>query len=126
MTIETKSTNALKRRLLRRLVSLSRAHKSRLLRRVAEKLGSPRRRAVAVNVGELEEIGREGEVLVVPGKVLGGGELTKKLTVVAYSYSVKAWRKIKEAGGTPLLIEDVVRDESLLREVLSRPKRLVS
>ena len=35
-----------------------------------------------------------------PVKVLGGGELTKKLTVVAASFSASAEQKITQAGGT--------------------------
>jgi large subunit ribosomal protein L15 len=35
-----------------------------------------------------------------PVKILGGGELTKKLTVVASAFSASAQKKIADAGGT--------------------------
>ena len=37
-------------------------------------------------------------------KVLGDGELTKKLTVLANKFSVSAAKKITDAGGTPQII----------------------
>ena len=36
----------------------------------------------------------------IPVKVLGNGELTKKLTVVASAFSAKATEKIQQAGGS--------------------------
>jgi large subunit ribosomal protein L15 len=42
----------------------------------------------------------------VPVKVLGGGELTKKLTVRAHGFSRSAREKIESAGGACALIED--------------------
>jgi large subunit ribosomal protein L15 len=38
-------------------------------------------------------------------KVLGGGELTKKITVTAHSFSKGAQEKIAKAGGTAVLVE---------------------
>jgi len=45
-------------------------------------------------------------VPVIPGKVLGTGNLTKKTEVVAYSFSESAKIKIKKAGGKSILLED--------------------
>ena len=41
----------------------------------------------------------------VPVKVLGGGELTKKLTVHAHGFSAAARERIEAAGGTCQIIE---------------------
>jgi large subunit ribosomal protein L15 len=40
-----------------------------------------------------------------PVKVLGRGEISKKLTVRAHAFSVSAREKIEKAGGTAELIE---------------------
>ena len=66
----------------------------------------------AINVSDLEKFVDgtvvDGELLVAAGvvkkcgngiKVLGGGELTKKLTVKAAAYSASAKEKIEKAGG---------------------------
>jgi large subunit ribosomal protein L15 len=42
----------------------------------------------------------------VPVKVLGGGELSKKLTVRAHGFSRAAREKIESAGGACALVED--------------------
>ena len=66
----------------------------------------------AINVSDLEKFVDgtvvDGELLVAAGvvkdcgngiKVLGNGELTKKLTVKAAAYSASAKEKIEKAGG---------------------------
>lgn len=72
----------------------------------------------AVNVGDLEELFEAGqdvnpEVLRVKNaakgvydelKILGDGELTKKLSVTAHRFSKAAKEKIEKAGGTCVLI----------------------
>ncbi len=71
---------------------------------VAKKLSAPTNSRVAVNVSKLERLGWER--VVVPGKVLGAGRLTKKVEVVAYSFSQSAEQKIKKAGGRAIPIEE--------------------
>jgi large subunit ribosomal protein L15 len=44
-----------------------------------------------------------------PVKILGGGELKKKLTVRAHAFSASAMQKIEEAGGSCELIESASR-----------------
>jgi large subunit ribosomal protein L15 len=74
-------------------------------------VGPHRTRVSAVNVGELERF--DGEVTPeslkevglirntrLDVKILGGGELTKKLTVSAHLFSASAREKIERAGGT--------------------------
>ena len=71
-----------------------------------------------VNVGAIEERGLEGEVgpgeLLNAGlirkpkglvKILGDGELTKKLSIKAHAFSASATTKIEEAGGATQKIE---------------------
>jgi large subunit ribosomal protein L15 len=41
----------------------------------------------------------------VPVKVLGGGELTKKLTVHAHAFSGSARDAIEKAGGTTQVVD---------------------
>ena len=41
----------------------------------------------------------DGDVIVVPGKVLGTGDLNRKVTVAAFSFSKSAVEKIRNAKG---------------------------
>src|SRR5919108_5409555 len=76
-------------------------------------MGPHRTRTVAVNVGELERFDAGTEItpesLAAAGlirntkfdlKILGHGELTKKLTVSAHNFSRSAREKIEQAGGS--------------------------
>ena len=45
-------------------------------------------------------------------KVLGDGELSKKLTISAHRFSASAEKKISEAGGTMTVIRPVARKKS--------------
>ncbi len=77
-----------------------------------------RREFTPVNVGILEKLFEDGsevnpEILAQKGlcsksdlvKILGDGELKKKLTVKAHAFSKKAKEKIESAGGTCEVIE---------------------
>lgn len=46
-----------------------------------------------------------------PVKVLGNGDLTKKLTVSAHGFSASAREKIESAGGTATVLEAVATEE---------------
>ena len=97
-------TNPLLRGTIVRMEKLGK--KKAVWRRVAELLEKPRRKKIEVNVGEIDKKAREGEIVVVPGKVLGNGRITKKITVIAFSFSESAKAKIERAGGKTLYLTD--------------------
>lgn len=72
---------------------------------LAKKLSKPTRRQCEVNVAKLNRYTSEGEVIVVPGKVLGAGDLDHNVTVAAYKFSMTAREKINAAGTTMSLEE---------------------
>jgi large subunit ribosomal protein L18e len=72
-------------------------------------LSSPSSRRVEVNVGRLSRISKEGDVIFVPGKVLGAGELDKKLSVCAFSFSSSAEKKIVSSGGSVVSIQELLK-----------------
>jgi len=45
----------------------------------------------------------------VPGKLLGGGKLSKKVVVAAVNVSPKAAQKVLEAGGEVLTLPELVK-----------------
>ena len=70
---------------------------------IADRLEAPRRTHAEVNLGRIERYAREEETVVVPGKVLGSGVLTKDVTVAAVDFSGTARTKIDQVGETLLL-----------------------
>lgn len=52
-----------------------------------------------LNLGQVSRHVKDGEVVAVPGKVLGSGEPKAKLTIAAFKFSPSALVKVKKAGG---------------------------
>ena len=67
--------------------------KTNFWKRIALELERPTRQHRVVNLSKIEKHAQENDVVVVPGKLLSGGELTKKVTIIAYMYSDKALDK---------------------------------
>jgi large subunit ribosomal protein L18e len=61
-----------------------------------------------VNVGKISRLTKEDDLVMVPGKVLGGGIISHKVIVGAYSFSEKGSWKIQKAGGSPLSLREFV------------------
>ena len=80
-------------------------------RRVAELLARPRRQKVEVNVSKIERFADQTKIVVVPGKVLGDGEIKKKVKVAAFQFSNSAKKKLEQNGSTVMNIEDVLNED---------------
>lgn len=80
------------------LKKLSLEKKIPLWKAVARELEKSRRMRREVNLEKINRICRDNETIIVPGKVLALGELYKKVTVAAFSFSDSAYAKINEKG----------------------------
>ena len=115
MKVREKST--LLADLIRKLDEKGRQENKPFWGTLAKKLNRPRRKAYEVNLFSLEKNATGKETVVVPGYVLGSGEITKPVTVAALRFSGKAEEKIKKAGGKTLDIEDFVESKPDLKTV---------
>lgn len=79
-----------------------------LWRDIALRLERPTRNAIEVNISRINRYTEEKDLILVPGKVLGAGELDHGLTVAALSFSEGAKNKILEAGGSCLSIKELM------------------
>ena len=79
-----------------------------LWRDIAVRLERPTRNYPEVNLSRINRHTKEKDLILVPGKVLGSGELNHKLTVAAVSFSGSAKDKITAAGGTCLTIGELM------------------
>ena len=103
-------TNVVLRKLITRLKKEANRNDAAVWKRVAELLSKPARRRPVVNLSRIQRYAEDGETIVVPGKVLGAGTLTKKVTVAAQSFSEKALLKISAAGGRAITIEQLLQE----------------
>ena len=76
---------------------------------VADRLERSRHPGTSVNVGQLDRIAGAEETVVVPGKLLADGPLSKPVTVAAYAFSAEARTKVHAAGGTVLTISELLK-----------------
>ncbi len=77
-------------------------------KRVVEELGGSSRRKREVNLSSISRFA-SGTVLV-PGTVLGSGELKSAITVAAVRFSKTAKEKIEKAGGRPITIRELAKE----------------
>jgi len=68
-----------------------------LWKRVALDLEKPTRQRRVVNLSRISRHTKENETIVVPGKVLGSGSLSHKLTIAAFQYSDSAKEKLEKS-----------------------------
>ncbi len=71
-----------------------------MLKALVEELGGRRRGRREINLSRLEKLCKPKDSVVVPGIVLGSGEVTKPISVFALRFSAAAEEKIKKAGGS--------------------------
>ncbi len=76
---------------------------------VAKRLGKPTRQRASVNLSRLSRNTAKGDTVVVPGKVLGSGNLEHAITLGALSFSSGAEDKIKASGAKPMSISELMK-----------------
>lgn len=74
---------------------------------VARSLNRPRRKRYEVSLNRIEKNSKPRETVVVPGAVLGPGEIRKAVKVAALRFSGDAREKIEKAGGECMEIQDL-------------------
>ena len=82
--------------------------KRRIWKKVSKKLSGPRRDKVEANLYRINKKTKENDVIVVPGKVLGVGEIDHKLTIACLNCSKTARKKIETSGSKLLSIEELL------------------
>ncbi|MBI2972132.1 MAG: 50S ribosomal protein L18e [Candidatus Aenigmarchaeota archaeon] len=85
---------------------------------IASQLAAGRRQRNSVNLWKINKLARSNESIVVPGKVLSEGELTKPVKVFAWQFSHRSKEKIAQAGGAALPLEEILKSKEKARIVV--------
>ncbi|MGB9674709.1 MAG: 50S ribosomal protein L18e [Nanopusillaceae archaeon] len=109
MVKRTGPTNIYLRRLIHLLKKEGRKNNANIWIYVAELLNRPTRRRVEVNLGKLNKYTKDGDVIIVPGKLLASGVFNKKITIAAWKYSVSAKEKVEKVGSKLITIEELLK-----------------
>jgi len=109
--MRTGPTNTLLQQLVLELRKQASVQKADLWARIAEDLVKPTRQRRSVNVSRLARNTAADETVIVPGKVLGSGELAHKITVAAWDFSAGARKRITDAKGKCISISQLLKEK---------------
>ena len=76
---------------------------------IAQAVSGSRRNYSSVNLDRINEESENGDVVIIPGKVLGNGELNKKVKICALYFSTSAMHKIKNAKSEMVTIIEEIK-----------------
>ena len=110
MSKNMRKTNQALIALIGDLKDQSRSTGSALWRDVALRLEKSRSNWAEPNLSRLSRYAAEEDVVLVPGKLLGSGDVAGKPSVAAYSVSIGARSKIEAAGGRVLTIRQLMNE----------------
>jgi large subunit ribosomal protein L18e len=104
------ATNPIVASLIEELKIISYENEAPIWRRVSKILQRPNRQRAAVNLSKIERYTKEGESVIVPGKVLASGDLNRGLTIAAVAFSKTAEDKIIASNGRAIKIKDLIQE----------------
>ncbi|MEK6884602.1 MAG: 50S ribosomal protein L18e [Nanoarchaeota archaeon] len=80
-------------------------------------ISSSRKQMPAVNLDRIEKESKEGEVVVVPGKVLSNGEMTKKIKIAALKFSETAREKLSRHKSEMITILEEIKKNPKAQDI---------
>ncbi|MBS3149469.1 50S ribosomal protein L18e [Candidatus Woesearchaeota archaeon] len=95
MKPKTRKTDEGLLRLIRELKKTSNKENVNIWKAVAQNLEKPTRKRANVNLYKIDKYAKDNEYIIVPGKVLGVGEISKNINIAAYKFSDSAKSKVK-------------------------------
>lgn len=92
-------TNQVVVRMVKDLRQASAKNKAPIWSRIAEMALKPGVAKRVVNLAKIDSVTNDNDVILVPGKLLGTGKISHKVTVCSFSISTSAAKKVLDAGG---------------------------
>ena len=103
-------TNQIVIQMVKALRGASKKNNAPIWERLADMALKPTRAKRTINLGQLDKFVADNDVVVVPGKVLGTGNLSHKITLCSFSISTTGAKKITESGGKVLDISQIIKN----------------
>ena len=109
MAKKNMKTNPMLNALIQELKKQANENDAPIWKDIALRLEKSSRNWPEVNLDKISKYIKEKETALIPGKVLSTGNLTKKVSIAAWSFSEKSQEKIKKAGGKCMPIEELLK-----------------
>ena len=101
-------TSQIVKNMIKELKSASTKNKAPIWSNLAEMAQKPGIAKKLVNITKINNVTNDNDVIVIPGKVLGTGNISHKVTLCSFSISTAAAKKIKDAGGKIISHSDLI------------------
>lgn len=106
-TAEFEDQNRLE--LIKELRQAAKKEDGKIWKRLAEELCRSRKNRRTVNIWRINRHTKEGETVVVPGKILGSGNPSHKLNIAAFKFTDGAKQKIEKFGSKTFSISELIK-----------------
>lgn len=100
---------------LKQTILLLKKQKNPAWIQIAKYLSRPRRKAIQVNLDKINKYGKN--TVIVPGKILGKGELNKKIIISSFAISSQAKEKIKASGSSYIKISELIKKNPDVKDI---------
>ena len=95
--------------MIKDLKQASKKNEAPICSRLAELAIKPSSSRRVVNLTRIIKTTKDNDVLFVPGKVLGTGNISHKIILSSFSMSTTAAKKIIQTGGTIMTYSDMIK-----------------
>lgn len=103
-------TNQVVIQMAKELQVASKKNKAPIWSKLAEMALKPARTKRVLNLGQIDRFVNDNDVVVVPGKVLGTGNISHKITLCSFSISTNGAKKITQSGGKIIDFAHLIKD----------------
>ena len=98
------------RKLIIEMKKLANKESSKFWKDLALRIGKPRRNKRGVNLSTITKYLNDGEIAVVPYKILGYGEAKQGMVVASLMWSKSAKEKVESAGGRVISLNELMME----------------
>ena len=96
--------------MVKTLRGASKKNNAPIWEKLADLALKPTRAKRTLNLGQINKFASDNDVIIVPGKVLGTGSLSHKITLCSFSISASGAKKVVESGGKVLDISQIIKN----------------
>ena len=105
-TIEYENPERLK--IIEKLKKKGKEEPAAIYKAAAKELSRARKNRREINIGKINEITKKGDIVLVPGKVLGSGLLDHKVEIAAFGFTKDAKNKIEKGGSIAMTLDELM------------------
>ena len=103
-------TSAVVLHMAKELKDASKKNKAPIWSRLAKLALKPSSSRRTINISKIDKLTKDGDVIVVPGKVLGTGGMSHKITLCSFSISNSGAQKIIQQGGNIWSYSELIKN----------------